>query len=173
LKKSDKTRPVEGAAKTGQVGPGHAESSQAGSPPARAVKPLAGAVLHDDRGNAVWHWTSETARNAVASTSALLKRLNVANLSLEESLEKTRVEESRQAAWVAYSAAAAAARAAAPRKAAAGARLATPGNAGAPGKAVAPGKGTPAAKPIAPGKGVVAAKSRARVSLWRQLFQRR
>jgi hypothetical protein len=86
----------QGQAGDGQVGQGQADSRQAASP-----KPLAGGVLHDDRGNAVWHWASETARNAAVSTSALLKRLNVSSLSLDE----TRDEERRQAAaWASYSA---------------------------------------------------------------------
>jgi hypothetical protein len=101
----------------GQVGQGQADSRQAASP-----KPLAGGVLHDDRGNAVWHWASETARNAAVSTSALLKRLNVSSLSLDE----TRDEERRQAAaWASYSA------------------TATPGK---------PAAGKPAAAKPAPGK---------------------
>jgi hypothetical protein len=48
------------------------------------TKPLGGGVKHDARGNAVWQWASETARLAVASTSQLLRRLDVSSLSLEE-----------------------------------------------------------------------------------------
>jgi hypothetical protein len=47
-------------------------------------KPPPGGVLHDARGNAVWQWATETARHAVASTSQLLRRLDVSSLSLEE-----------------------------------------------------------------------------------------
>jgi len=47
-------------------------------------KPLVGGVQHDARGNAVWQWATETARHAVASTSQLLRRLDVSSLSLEE-----------------------------------------------------------------------------------------
>jgi hypothetical protein len=84
-------------------GQGQEGQGQAGNRPAGDPKPLAGGVLHDDRGNAVWHWASDTARNAAVSTSALLKRLNVSSLSLEE----TRDEERRQAAaWASYSASA-------------------------------------------------------------------
>jgi hypothetical protein len=46
--------------------------------------PLIGGVKHDARGNAVWQWATETARHAVASTSQLLRRLDVSSLSLEE-----------------------------------------------------------------------------------------
>jgi hypothetical protein len=48
------------------------------------TKPPPGGVLHDARGNAVWQWATETARRAVASTSQLLRRLDVSSLSLQE-----------------------------------------------------------------------------------------
>jgi hypothetical protein len=48
------------------------------------TKPLAGGVRHDARGNAVWQWASETARHAAASTSQLLRRLDVSSLSLQD-----------------------------------------------------------------------------------------
>jgi hypothetical protein len=48
------------------------------------TKPPGGGVKHDARGNAVWQWATETARHAVASTSQLLRRLDVSSLSLEE-----------------------------------------------------------------------------------------
>jgi hypothetical protein len=48
------------------------------------TKPLVGGVRHDARGNAVWQWATETARHAVASTSQLLRRLDVSSLSLED-----------------------------------------------------------------------------------------
>jgi hypothetical protein len=44
-----------------------------------------GEVHHDARGNAVWQWATETARNAAISTSQLLRRLDVSSLSLEDS----------------------------------------------------------------------------------------
>jgi len=44
----------------------------------------AGEVRHDSRGHAVWHWASETARNAAISTSQLLRRLDLSGLSLED-----------------------------------------------------------------------------------------
>jgi hypothetical protein len=47
-------------------------------------KPRLGEVRHDDRGQAVWHWAVDTARNAINSTSQLLRKLDLSNLSLEE-----------------------------------------------------------------------------------------
>ncbi len=49
-----------------------------------AGKPLSGQVRHDDRGQAVWHWAVDTARNAINSTSQLLRKLDLSDLSLEE-----------------------------------------------------------------------------------------
>ena len=42
-----------------------------------------GQVQHDDRGNAVWQWATDTARTAMASTSQLLRKLDLTGLSLE------------------------------------------------------------------------------------------
>jgi hypothetical protein len=46
-------------------------------------KRQAGQVKHDERGNAVWHWATDTARTAIHSTSQLLRKLDVSSLSLE------------------------------------------------------------------------------------------
>lgn len=160
LTKSQKNRAGKGQAETGQPGSGAPGQGNAGHREAREAKPLVGGVLHDDRGNAVWHWASDTARNAAVSTSALLRRLNVSSLSLDE----TQDEERRQAAaWAAYTAAAAAAA----------------GKSAAPGKAAPTGKSAPTGKTGAPGKtaasgtGAVPGKPRVRTSWWRRLFQRR
>jgi hypothetical protein len=158
LTKSHKIRGGKGLAGAGQPGHGHADGSGPGSREAREAKPLVGGVLHDDRGNAIWHWASDTARNAAVSTSALLRRLNVSSLSLEE----TQDEERRQAAaWASYSAPTASGKGATARKAAAAGKGASPGNAATPGKMGAPAR---TAMPFKP---------RARTSWWRRLFQRR
>jgi hypothetical protein len=159
LTKSHKNRAGKGQAETGQQqGSGAPGQGNAGNREAREAKPLVGGVLHDDRGNAVWHWASDTARNAAVSTSALLRRLNVSSLSLEE----TQDEERRQAAaWAAYSAAAAAGKSAVPGKSALTGKSAPAGKTGAPGKTAASGTGAVPGKP------------RVRTSWWRRLFQRR
>jgi hypothetical protein len=46
-------------------------------------KPNSGQVQHDDRGNAVWQWAADTARTAMASTSQVLRKLDLTGLSLE------------------------------------------------------------------------------------------
>jgi hypothetical protein len=43
-----------------------------------------GRVRHDERGQAVWQWAADTARNAIHSTSALLRKLEVPGLSLQD-----------------------------------------------------------------------------------------
>jgi hypothetical protein len=49
-----------------------------------AAKAPAGKVRHDERGNAVWQWATDTARNAIGATSNLLRKLDISGLSLEE-----------------------------------------------------------------------------------------
>jgi hypothetical protein len=52
-----------------------------GRPP--EVDNTVGQVKHDDRGNAVWQWANDTARSAIASTSQLMRKLDLSNLSLD------------------------------------------------------------------------------------------
>ncbi|HBZ71155.1 MAG TPA: hypothetical protein DEP35_16050 [Deltaproteobacteria bacterium] len=40
--------------------------------------------MHDSRGNAVWQWVKDTGRHAIESTSALLKKLEVPELKVED-----------------------------------------------------------------------------------------
>ena len=44
----------------------------------------AGRVVHDSRGNAVWQWVKDTGRHAIESTSALLRKLELPELKVEE-----------------------------------------------------------------------------------------
>ncbi len=74
----------------GGGGPGKPASSPAG--PASKDKTGAapdsgGRVVHDSRGNAVWQWVKDTGRHAIESTSALLKRLEVPELKVEDHKE--------------------------------------------------------------------------------------
>ena len=61
-----------------------APQKPAGTP---AGGPSSGRVVHDERGNAVWDWLAKTGRNAIESTSMLLKKLEVPALKLEDSSE--------------------------------------------------------------------------------------
>jgi hypothetical protein len=44
-----------------------------------------GRVRHDDRGNAVWDWSLDTGVFDALSPSALIRRLDVAELKMQES----------------------------------------------------------------------------------------
>jgi hypothetical protein len=44
----------------------------------------AGKIVHDYRGNAVWDWLKETGRNAIESTSRLLRKLEAPELKMED-----------------------------------------------------------------------------------------
>jgi hypothetical protein len=54
----------------------------------------AGRVKHDAGGRAIWEWAAETGRNALDSTSRLLKRLDLPGLSIvDDEKEKKQAEE--------------------------------------------------------------------------------
>lgn len=67
------------------------------APPAPSAGP-SGQVRHDDRGNAVWDWLKETGRNAIESTSRLLRKLEVPQLKVEDKKdEELRIQSDRDA----------------------------------------------------------------------------
>jgi len=45
--------------------------------------------VHDERGNAVWNWVKDTGRFCINSTSVLLKKLEISDLSIEGSKDDT------------------------------------------------------------------------------------
>jgi hypothetical protein len=59
-----------------------------------------GRVRHDASGRAVWEWAVESGRQAIESTSRLLKRLDLSGIGLldEEQEKKKKENEERQAA---------------------------------------------------------------------------
>jgi len=66
-------------------------------PPATPVKATAntgqpgtktGKVVHDERGNAVWDWLKQTGRNAIESTTRMLRKLESPELQVEEPHEE-------------------------------------------------------------------------------------
>jgi hypothetical protein len=131
------------------------------------TKPLGGGVQHDARGNAVWQWATETARHAVASTSQLLRRLDVSSLSLEELQEdkhppKTNAPKSQSKA--------------SPTRPTAPTRPAAPGKPAAPPsreRGFNPYDRAAIARAAAHKKQQPAVVKRARAPWWRRLFQRR
>jgi len=59
----------------------------------------AGRVKHDASGRAIWEWAAETGRNALDSTSRLLKRLELPGLSIvDDEKKKKEAEEEAQRA---------------------------------------------------------------------------
>ena len=128
-----------------------------------ADKPRSGEVRHDARGHAVWEWAADTARNAITSTSQLLRKLDLSHLTLEE--EKQRSEASPEEAQ--------------PTKAmprAATTAKPTMGAQRAPGTGFNPyeptQQATPAAAKPAGLKKAARAPAPAPRSWWRRLFQR-
>jgi hypothetical protein len=47
-----------------------------------------GKVVHDERGNAVWDWLKQTSRNAIESTTRMLKKLEAPELKVEQTHEE-------------------------------------------------------------------------------------
>lgn len=66
--------------------PAVASPAQAPAKPAATPTP-AGRVKHDERGNAIWDWLKETGRNAIESTSRMLRKLESPELKVEDTQE--------------------------------------------------------------------------------------
>ena len=47
-----------------------------------------GKVVHDERGNALWDWLKQTGRNAIESTTRMLRRLETPELKVEQPHEE-------------------------------------------------------------------------------------
>jgi hypothetical protein len=59
-------------------------SAPAPSPVPADPKAPAGRIVHDERGNAVWNWSTGNSRIAIGSTSQMLKKLDLTNLRIED-----------------------------------------------------------------------------------------
>ena len=81
------TRPAAAAApKPGTVAPGASrDSARPGHAQPRAKT---GKVVHDERGNALWDWLKQTGRNAIESTTRMLRRLETPELKVEQTHEE-------------------------------------------------------------------------------------
>jgi hypothetical protein len=78
-------------------GSGRSAKSATETPPATARSRKAaapdfpsGRIVHDARGNAMWEWVGglDTERSGIGSTSTLLKKLEVPDLTVEEDPEE-------------------------------------------------------------------------------------
>lgn len=77
----------------GGGGPEDPTASPSGAPSSAprdktAADGSAGRVVHDSRGNAVWQWVKDTGRHAIESTSALLKKLELPELKVQDHKDK-------------------------------------------------------------------------------------
>src|SRR5215469_12054604 len=87
--------PAKAAAPAGSAGiPGKPASAPSAAAPARA-KPVqaetparTGKVVHDERGNAMWDWLKQTGRNAIESTTRMLRKLETPELKVEQPHEE-------------------------------------------------------------------------------------
>jgi hypothetical protein len=71
---------------TPQPKPAPASPAQPAGKPAAGGTP-SGRVKHDERGNAIWDWLKETGRNAIESTSRMLRKLESPELKVEDTQE--------------------------------------------------------------------------------------
>ena len=82
------------APKPAQVpgGPARPAARPASTAPAkgepRQAQPTTGKVVHDERGNAVWDWLKQTGRNAIESTTRMLRKLEAPELQVEQPAEE-------------------------------------------------------------------------------------
>jgi hypothetical protein len=60
------------------------DAEQTPSPDANPSSSQAGRILHDSRGNAVWKWDKVSDPSSTASTSKMLRKLDLASLRLED-----------------------------------------------------------------------------------------
>jgi hypothetical protein len=54
---------------------------------AKDEAPLAGRIIHDSRGNAVWNWDKSSDPASTASTSKMLRKLEVEDLRVEDTAQ--------------------------------------------------------------------------------------
>jgi len=73
--------PVKGS---GSVSSGDAR----GQAPHSQSQPKTGKVVHDERGTAVWDWLKQTGRNAIESTTRMLRKLEAPELKVEQTLDE-------------------------------------------------------------------------------------
>lgn len=76
-------RPGEGAPQRPGVA-ASGRSRESAKPHPAAPPATTGKVVHDDRGNAVWDWLKQTGRNAIESTTRMLRKLESPELKVEQ-----------------------------------------------------------------------------------------
>jgi hypothetical protein len=79
-------RPAGTASRSGPSLPAAAPAKAAASPGQPGTK--TGKVVYDERGNAVWDWLKQTGRNAIESTTRMLRKLESPELKVEQTHEE-------------------------------------------------------------------------------------
>jgi hypothetical protein len=62
---------------------------------AKDTSAQAGRIVHDSRGNAVWKWGKGSDSSSTASTSKMLRKLDIGDLRLEEAVQPESAPETR------------------------------------------------------------------------------
>jgi hypothetical protein len=85
------------------VPPATAQQAKSPAPsPAPAADPAKSHIKHDSRGNAVWNWAASVGAAALESTSRLLKRLEVPELSLDDKPPELEIEDRKTSGYDPY-----------------------------------------------------------------------
>jgi hypothetical protein len=61
------------------------------------ASPEAGRIVHDSRGNAVWKWGKGSDSSSTATTSKMLRKLDIGNLRLEDAAQAESPPETKTA----------------------------------------------------------------------------
>ncbi len=66
------------------------------SPETKDASAHAGRIVHDSRGNAVWNWDKGSDPTSTASTSNMLRKLDLANLRVEDAAPPEKQAETKK-----------------------------------------------------------------------------
>jgi hypothetical protein len=77
-----------GGGRSAATTPARREAPGTARPATAQPQPKTGKVVHDERGNAVWDWLKQTGRNAIESTTRMLRKLEAPELKVEQEHEE-------------------------------------------------------------------------------------
>ena len=82
--------------------PTTAQQPKSPAPSPAAADPAKSHIKHDSRGNAIWNWAASVGAAALESTSRLLKRLEVPELSLDDKPRELEIEDRKTSGYDPY-----------------------------------------------------------------------